>query len=116
MDKRREFGNRGEKLAADYLKKRGYKILERQFGSRFGEIDLIALDVHEIVFVEVKTRRSLAIGYPEESVHDKKLHKMEIAAEAYLKAHALENKPYRFDVVAIIDRDADVDIKHIIGV
>jgi len=116
MDRRRIFGNAGEKIAADYLKKKGYKILEKQFGNRFGEIDLIAKDGDEIVFVEVKTRKSLALGYPEESVHEKKLHRMEITADAYLKSKTSEDQAYRFDVIAIVDEGGVFDIKHIIGV
>ena len=68
MDPRRLFGNKAEKLAERYLKKKGYKILDRQFVTRYGEIDLVAREGDEIVFVEVKARRSTAFGYPEESV------------------------------------------------
>ncbi len=116
MDPRRIFGNQGEDEAATFLKKKGYKILETQFTTRFGEIDLIALDGDEIVFVEVKTRRSLAMGYPEESVHEKKLHKLEIAAGAYLASVTKEEVPHRFDVVAIVVQGNDREFRHLIGV
>ncbi len=103
-------------MAAEYLKKQGYKILDRQFRTRFGEIDLVAMDGREIVFVEVKTRRSSVHGFPEEVVTETKLHRLETAAESYLKARALEGRPYRFDVVAILGEGKDVDIEHMVGV
>jgi len=116
MDPRRLFGNKGEAMAAEYLKRQGYKILERQFRTRFGEIDLVALSSGEIVFVEVKTRKSSAHGFPEEVVTETKLHKLEIAAEHFLKKHALEGRPYRFDVVAIVGEGGECQVEHLVGV
>lgn len=116
MDLRRLLGNRGEGLAARYLETQGHVILERQFRVRFGEIDLVTRDGDEIVFVEVKLRRSTAHGFPEEVVTPTKLHRLEIAAEAYLQAKACERESYRFDVIAIIDRKPEPEIEHLMGV
>lgn len=101
MDKRRKLGNKGEDLAAEFLKDLGYKVIDRQFNTRFGEIDLVAQDGHELVFVEVKMRTNLAFGHPEEAVHSEKLSRMARAGEMYLRKRNLESAPYRYDVVAI---------------
>ena len=110
MDPRRLFGNKAEKLAERYLKKKGYKILDRQFVTRYGEIDLVAREGDEIVFVEVKARRSTAFEYPEESVTESKLIKIAAAGEIYLQKNQLMHEPYRIDVIAI---DPDGAIQHI---
>lgn len=103
MDSRREMGNEGETLAATFLTQKGYQILERQWRkSDLGEIDLICLDGEELVFVEVKTRQSLESGYPEDSVTPAKLRHLAVVAECFIQERALESKPHRFDVVAII--------------
>src|SRR3989339_670419 len=103
MDERRSFGNSGEELAASFLQKQGFKILKRQYRSPFGEIDLIAEDPKRwIVFVEVKPRRSLESGYPEEAVTEQKRRHLEASGEYFLEEQALERRPYRFDVIAIV--------------
>lgn len=101
MDPRRRFGNKAEKLAARFLVSKGYKILKRQYATRGGEIDLIAQDGDEIVFIEVKARNSNEFGYPEESVTRDKLRKIQITAELYLSKHKIQTIPYRIEVVAI---------------
>lgn len=102
MDERRKFGNEGEELAAKFLKRQGLKILKTQYRTKFGEIDLVARDGREIVFVEVKTRRTLEFGHPEEAVHPIKLAHMSAAGEYYLREHKCEAAPHRYDVIAII--------------
>lgn len=100
MDARRAFGDRGEAVAEAYLLKKGYRVLARQFRTRFGEIDLVAQDGDEVVFVEVKARKTSYFGYPEESVNSAKRRKMFKTAEAFLST--LDQMPdYRFDVVAV---------------
>jgi len=94
-------GQEGEDRAAAYLVKRGYKILERNYRTRAGEIDLIALDRGEVVFVEVKTRTSNAYGAPELAVTPQKRQRMVKAALGYIKYKKLHQVPCRFDVVAI---------------
>jgi putative endonuclease len=94
-------GREGEDLAARFLTKRGYRILERNYSTRTGEIDLIALHEGAVVFVEVKTRSSDAFGAPELAVTPRKQERMVKAALAYIKYKKLHQVPCRFDVVAI---------------
>lgn len=101
MDPRRKFGNKAEDLAARFLVSKGYKILKRQYRTRGGEVDLIARDGEEIVFVEVKARNSIEFGYPEESVTRSKLQKIQRTAELFLSKSKFQNVSYRIEVVAI---------------
>ncbi len=94
-------GREGEELAARFLTKQGYRILERNYRTRSGEIDLIALHDGAVVFVEVKTRTSDAFGAPELAVTSRKQQRMIKAALAYIKYKKLHQVPCRFDVVAI---------------
>jgi putative endonuclease len=94
-------GREGEDRAAKFLVKRGYRILERNYRTRSGEIDLIALDQGVVVFVEVKTRTNNAFGAPELAVTPQKQQRMLKAALAYMKYKRLHQVPCRFDVVAI---------------
>ena len=98
---RLQTGQRGEDLAFRLLKKKGYKILERNYKSRIGEIDIIAREGRTIVFVEVKARSSTAFGSAKWAVGEKKQHKLSLLALDYLKQHALLDQSARFDVVAI---------------
>lgn len=118
---RLELGESGEGLAVLFLKKIGYEILARRWRSSFGEIDLICFDHSigggEIIFVEVKTRRSLDSGYPEDSVTPLKLRHLSASAECYLKEKQWENRPHRFDVVAITQiTNQAPEIVHLKGV
>ena len=99
--KRRLFGDASEQLAETYLAARGYKILDRQFLTRLGEIDLVAEVGNEIVFVEVKARHTDEFGYPEAAVTKAKLRKIGHTAEIYLRLKGLTERPFRVDVVAI---------------
>jgi putative endonuclease len=104
---RRQFGDSGERAAAKYLKEKGYEIVETNFqnnsGRRLGEIDIIAKDRDELVFVEVKTREMEKYGdtLPEENITRAKLHKLNKIAWAYLRQKRLDNAPYRFDAVSV---------------
>jgi putative endonuclease len=100
-DPRRRLGDAGEDLAAAALTKQGYKILERNFVTPLGELDLIARHGRELVFIEVKTRRSDRFGSPQEAVHPAKQQKLRRLALYYLKEKRLGEPPLRFDVVAI---------------
>lgn len=95
-------GNRGERVAARYLKKQGYKILARQAKNRIGEIDLIAMQEDTLVFIEVKTRSSMASGHPAEAVGYQKQKQISRTALFWLKERNLLEHRCRFDVVAII--------------
>ncbi len=102
----KDTGSFGERAAAEYLRKKGYRILERNYantkGRRLGELDIIASYDGEIVFVEVKTREwEKGAPLPEESVDRRKLHRLEKIAISYLKTKKQEMVPYHFDVIAI---------------
>lgn len=98
---RRLFGDAAEHLAEAYLSVQGYTILDRQFLTRMGEIDLVAEQDDEIVFIEVKARHTLEFGYPETAVTKAKLNKIAATAELYLRAKGLVGRRYRIDVVAV---------------
>ena len=98
----RELGDVTESLACRYLEEKGFKLLERNFNCRFGEIDLIMQDSDSLVFVEVRYRRSNNFGSGAESITASKQSKLIKTASAYLQRHAKLNKyPARFDVVSI---------------
>lgn len=99
---RRSKGMEGENLAAQFLEKRGYTILERNYRFDRGEIDLVAEQGQELVFIEVKARHSKRYGSPEESVTPAKEAQLKKVAEGYLYEHDIENQSCRFDVVTII--------------
>lgn len=99
-------GDRGESAAARHLKKQGMRILRRGFRTPRGEIDLIAHDGDTLVFVEVKTRRW---GEPAEAVTLEKQRRLTLAALEFLKRHNLLEQRSRFDVVAILWPNDDVD-------
>ena len=106
------FGTRGEIIAANYLKKKGYKIIARNYRNKIGEIDLIALDGEVLVFVEVKTRISKAFGDPLEAINLTKQEKIHRIATLFLMNNNLMEKPFRFDAISILG-DSEEDIKHI---
>lgn len=98
---RRLLGNRGERAAERFLSQQGFRILARGLRSRIGELDLVAVEGRQIVFVEVKTRAHHLAGHPVEAVDSAKQRKLTALALAYLKKHRLLNQSARFDVVAI---------------
>ena len=98
---RLDIAKTGESLAVAHLKGRGYNILERNYRAVRGEIDLIAQDSDFIVFVEVKTRRSLKFGLPQTAVTTQKQRQISKVALAYLQTKNLFDTPCRFDVIAI---------------
>jgi len=96
----RRIGREAEDRAADYLIAKGYTIVTRRYQTRRGEIDLVALDGEEIVFVEVKLRQTP--GYrPEEAVGEKKHAALIAAAQTYLQTTETPNHPHRYDLIAI---------------
>lgn len=110
-DKRKQFGQRGEELAVTLLRKRGYKVIERNFRTRNGEVDIIARHKGRIVFVEVKTRRSARYGDPKFAVTPQKQRKISMVALEYLKKHHLMQAPARFDVVTVQSADAEETVE-----
>ncbi len=97
------FGQEGETVAVRHLKKCGYKILERNYRNKIGEIDIIAKDRDTIVFVEVKTRRNDHFGGPKWAVTYRKQQKISMVALAYLKELRMSDRKARFDVVTVVE-------------
>ncbi|MFH0918020.1 MAG: YraN family protein [Candidatus Omnitrophota bacterium] len=97
-----EFGKAAENAAANFLKARGYKILERNYKNKFGEIDIIAKLNGVICFLEVKGRHALNLGAPQEAVSISKQRQICKVAVSYLKLHKLLEHPARFDVLGIL--------------
>ncbi len=101
----RKIGTAGETLAEKYLKKQGYKILQKNFVAPHGEIDIVAKDGDYIVFVEVKRRKSTAFGLPCEAVDARKQRTIVQCAKFYLSKNNLYGVKVRFDVVGILQED-----------
>ena len=108
-----EIGKFGEDIATKYLQKKGYTIIERNFSCKQGEIDIIAKDFSELVFIEVKTRTSKEYGNPAEAVNEIKKKHIETAAEYYLYKTKQQNKFIRFDVIEVLMKNGYYTIKHI---
>jgi putative endonuclease len=98
---RQSFGLRGEELACEALKRRGYTILVRRYRTPHGEIDIVARQGVFLVFVEVKARQGDRFGDPEEAVTSLKQDRLVRMAADYLARHGLDEVPCRFDVVGI---------------
>lgn len=98
----RQIGNEGEDLACEFLIKKGWKILDRNFYFGHSEIDIIAKDKEFYVFVEVKSRSTDFFGRPEEFVSDEKVQRIFQAAEAWVIEKKLSEVPMRFDVIGIL--------------
>ncbi len=109
----KSFGHKGEDIAVDFLKQKGYKILMRNYMTPVGEADIVAKDKNIIVFVEVKVRSSDAFGQPFESVNYTKQEKLKKIALYYLKHNKIELQ-VRFDVVSIISKNGKNEINHLI--
>lgn len=105
-------GSEGEKSAAEYLQKKGYRILAVNWKYDRCEIDIIAEKNDLIIFAEVKTRTGANYGWPEEAVNPAKQRNIAKAADAYLVENNLD-KELRFDIVSVIFRPAKTDIYHI---
>jgi putative endonuclease len=111
-DTRHTLGAWGEEQAAYYLENRGYRIVERGFRSRFGEIDIIAGTADELIFCEVKTRRQGALAAPQEAVSRSKQRRLIKTAGWYLNQHPWDGD-LRFDVIAIVARKTGFDVVEI---
>jgi putative endonuclease len=94
-------GGRGEQRAAEHLVSLGYEIIERNYRCRYGEIDLIAKEGGDLVFVEVKSRRSNSFGFPSEAVDRRKQEKLIKTAQRYVVERSLGEVDSRFDVVEV---------------
>lgn len=104
-------GKTGEGIASGFLTQNGYQILDVNYRCPIGEIDIVARERDELVFVEVKTRKSSAMGYPEQAVGTAKQKKMSQLALWYLRDKKVGDAPVRFDVVAILMLPSGNDIR-----
>jgi putative endonuclease len=111
---RQVLGQWGENLAADYLTQQGYSVIEQNYRTPYGEIDLIVQKANFLVFVEVKTRASKAYGLPEEAITPKKREHLISAAQAYLQKTPAPTMNWRIDVIAIrkIQIETEPEIVH----
>jgi putative endonuclease len=98
---KKELGAKGEEIAVRYLKKRGYRILERNYRIKLGEIDIIAEQGADLVFIEVKTRADTLFGSPFDSVTVHKQQQLAKVALEYISRQGCHNRPARFDVVGV---------------
>lgn len=112
---RKSLGNQGEIKAIKFLRGKSYRILDKNYRKRTGEIDIIAFDpnFNEYVFIEVKTRRSLKFGYPEESVDENKMLKLIETAENWLLENEKFDVEWRVDIISIEWKNKKEQIKHI---
>lgn len=106
-------GNKGEELASNFLIKKGYKIIDRNFRSTNGEIDIIAIDKKEIVFVEVKTRRNMLYGEAIDAITPIKKKHILNTAKFYLYKNNLRKVPIRFDIIEVYVYRENQNINHI---
>lgn len=111
MAKHNELGKKGEDVAVDYLQKRGYVIVERNWTFHGYEIDIIAEYEDLLVFVEVKTRATKNWGNPEEAVSERRMRRMVESAGYYIDSHDID-KQVRFDIIGIVWGGGNFDIEH----
>jgi len=119
MEKELKLGAIGEKIAKDFLSKKGFKIVEFNYKNRtgycLGEIDIVVRDpiTSELIFVEVKTRIIIVnnVVLPEENITASKLRKLSRIAEVYIKEKKLGSEPYRFDAIAITFEEKSMKAK-----
>ncbi len=109
---RRVLGLRGEARAERFLRKKGFKILERNFRCPLGEIDIVAMDGKTLVFVEVKTRSTNRFGTPAEAVDARKRARLRRLALYYIKGHYRTEPPIRFDIIGI---SPEGEVEHLKG-
>jgi putative endonuclease len=95
-----------------YLEKLGYHIRHRNWRKGHLELDIVATDGHELIVVEVKTRRDTAYIFPQEAVTAQKIRRIVIAADTYVKTFRID-EPVRFDIISIVGREDNFKIEHI---
>lgn len=110
-----DVGNKGEQSAASYLGRLGYKIIATKYRAKTGEIDIIAKDKGCLVFVEVKTRRSVAYGFPAEAVNVRKQQKIINTALCFLNQRGLADAACRFDILEVYLSQDSIRCNHIIN-
>jgi len=105
-------GSVGEKLAALYLQRKGYKIVDTNWYCRWGEIDIIALDQEHLVFVEVKFRCTYNFGAASSAVHERKLRSLKRSIWRYLYLYDKFDRPCRLDVISIQGENGRYHLEH----
>jgi putative endonuclease len=108
---KKELGKKGEEVALRFLKKKGYRIIEKNYVCKMGEMDIIAKEKDTLAFVEVKTRTSMEFGPPQLAVNSSKQRQLSKVALNYLNEKRLNNVKARFDVVAILLRPEKEEIE-----
>lgn len=109
----RDIGNEGEEIAAAYLESKGWLIIDRNYFFEKAEVDIVAYDHTQIIFIEVKLRSNTYFGRPEDFVTPQKEKLVKKAAEAWIYERKMETALVRFDVVAIVQKDKEApDITH----
>jgi putative endonuclease len=109
----KEKGREGERLAVRFLRREGFRILDRNYRNRLGEIDIVAEDKGVLVFVEVRTLKASAGHAPEETIQWKKQQRISRTALAYIQYKRLEDRPARFDVVSVTLDGTEATLRHI---
>lgn len=111
----KRLGNKGERLAAAYLRRHGYRILHRQFHSKFGELDIVAVEGRTLVFVEVKTRSSVQYGSGLEAVTPQKIGRIIKAGQYYKLLHPKTPAALRIDAIEVnfTDDENSARVRHI---
>ncbi len=109
----KQLGGRGEMQAELLLVRAGYRILERNYHTPFGELDIVALDKGSIVFIEVKTRSSRRYGTALHAVTPLKMNRMIKSALFFISKHRYDEMNYRFDVVAVTTSNGNRTVEHI---
>jgi len=112
---RKDKGKAAEEAAASYLQQQGWRIIERNWSCRSGELDMIAEQGEILLFVEVRSRSGLGYGMPAESIDARKIQQVRRTAEVYLHRFGISDRPIRFDAVAVmLGRDLEIrSLEHI---
>ena len=113
MYKRHETGKEGEMIAYEYLNRNFYRIICKNYRCKLGEIDIIAEEENELVFIEVKTRTGLGFGLPSDAVNRVKRSHIYNVAKYFLMQNKCENLYCRFDVIEVYIKEKEVKINHI---
>lgn len=112
MAKHNELGKKGEQLAVDYLIKKGYTIVQRNYRFQKAEVDIIAQLKNTLAIVEVKTRSTIDFGNPQDFVKPKQIQRLVKAVDEYVNANKLDVE-VRFDIIAIVRQDKGFTIEHL---
>ena len=112
---RLRLGNWGERVARKFLADKGYRVLETGFRSTWGEVDIVARQEDELVFVEVRTRRGTALGTPQESVTRAKAGRLIATAQSYMEEKGITGTDWRIDLVSIVldSRGRVLELSHL---